>query len=398
MNAKPSIRTRNVSHSQGRTRCVFVIAGEPSGDILGAAAIEAICRDKALKNVCFKGVGGPLMEKAGRFRSLVPLKVLAVMGLGFLPRLPQILRAFFVTKRALLKTKPDVLLSFDAPDFSLRLAACAPKGTVRMHCVAPSVWAWRAGRAAKIARVLDRLLVLFPFEPPYFEKHGLSTTFVGHPKAETVPAKSHIFWRAHPTLSAKKPLLLLMPGSRAQEIKTLLPIFLEVARQSLASMPDLQVALLTLPTMRAKLEKSVPTGMPFWVHVVSDSQQGAALMRAATAALVASGTATLELGLAACPMVVAYRVWPPLAFVLRRLIKTPFAALPNILHQKEVVPECLQKKCTPEKLLEVLWPLLRRESPYRVQKKHLLRLASMLQAKESFDTSIARCVASGLAR
>lgn len=368
--------------------CIFVVAGEPSGDRLGADAIEALKETKAYE---FCGIGGPLMEEAGDFRSLVPLQTLSVMGLGFLKKMPQILCAFLKAKRVLAKKEPDVFLSFDAPDFALRLVQYAPPQTYRVHCVAPSVWAWRPGRALKIAKKIDHLLALFPFEPPYFEKHGLKTTFVGHPKAERVQPPGRSFWRLYPHLSPKKPLLLLMPGSRAQEIKTLLPLFLQTARAALEQVPGMQVVLLTLPAWRKTLEPQ----LPFWVTLVSDPHHHGVCMRAATAALVASGTATLELGLATCPMVVAYKVSFGLAAVLRQLIKTPFAALPNILHQKEVVPECLQEGCAVDRLLHHLLPLLRKESAFRVQKKALLKLGSLLRARASFGESVAKAVHEG---
>ena len=366
---------------------LFVIAGEPSGDRLGSAILEPL-RAKGTYEI--QGVGGPLMEAAGQFQSLVPLEKLSVMGLAFIPKLPQLIYASLKIRAALRANPPDILLTIDAPDLTLRLHRQVPATTFKVHCVAPSVWAWRPGRAYKLAKRLDHLLTLLPFEPPYFTKHGLQATFIGHPQTDIVQPKAQKFWKLYPHLDSQKPLLLLMPGSRLQEVKTLWPLFLETAHAAQAQNSDLQVAVLTLP----KLQPFFRNKIPFWMTQVDNPLHHSACMRAGTAALVSSGTATLELALAACPMVVAYKLPLWLGALVRPFIHTPFVALPNIMHQKAVVPEHLQSQCTPKNLLASLMPLLNKQPAHRAQKTNLLAVRNKLETKDFFGDKAAHTLES----
>ena len=363
---------------------VCVVACEPSGDTLGGQAIKAI-QARFGDRVHVWGIGGESMMAAGAFESLVPLEHLAVGGLAFLKALPRLVRAI-VKMRWLIRVKrPDVLLTFDAPDFNMRLWRAAPKGVVKIHCVAPSVWAWRPGRAAKIARFLDHLCTLLPFEPPYFEKHNLKATFVGHPMREVPQLSSKA--------SSTSNILLLMPGSRLQEVEMLLQPFLATASKAMAVFPKLEVVVLTLPHLEEAVQRMVEGSLTKARVVVEKSTEARmSVMRGARAALVASGTSTLELGLAKCPMVVAYKVSRPLAFLLRRLMTTPFVALPNILLEKEVVPECLQERMRENVLWSSLKPLLSEERAHLVQTKHLERLYGLLNAGSAFGDGVADVV------
>jgi lipid-A-disaccharide synthase len=380
-----------VKTGKGRPLSIFVVAGEASGDVLGAAVLKTL---KQQINCTIQGVGGALMEKAGDFKSVLPMHTFSVMGAQILIRLPRLLKAFPRVRRALAASRTDILLTFDAPELSFRLAKKAPKGIRRIHCTAPSVWAWRPGRAAKIAKFLDRLCVLFPFEPPYFEKHGLKTTFVGHPRAfEPQPSKDG-FWKMLHTdtqeVFPQKRLLLLMPGSRQQEIKMLWPLFRKVAMAAETATSDLTVAVLVAPGRRAQL-KAMPL---HWIALESPEEHAKA-MRAGTCALVASGTATLELGISGCPMVVAYKVAGVLGVVLRRLLQTPFVSLPNILCDKAVVPECLQKDCSDAVLLSHVLSLLAKGPAFMRQRKHLSGLQEMLTRtvnNRAFGESVAAVV------
>jgi len=393
-------------------RCVlFVVAGEASGDLLGSETLKALdlklkglekgrnCGEKTTEKMSkplqskrlkihydVHGVGGPLMEGVGGFRSLVPFETFSVTGLGFLARLPQLIKAYCVLKKAIWRLNPDILLTFDAPDLSFRLARSAPFGVRKVHCVAPSVWAWRSGRAAKIAKFLDHLAVLFPFEPRFFRRHGLATTFVGHPKVLQKAQDAGAFWRHYPHLSPDVPLLILMPGSRESELRRLLFLFYDVVTRVKAQRGDVQVVLLTLPHLKEKLEKTLP-----WdITLIVDPAHHLMAMRVACAALAASGTATLELALAMCPMVVAYRVGALLAWVLRCVVKTRFVSLPNILLKKAVVPELLQEKATVLNLTQQVCELLKGKAVYRRQKTALKHVHSLLHSDNSFKEHMKR--------
>lgn len=395
--------------SKKKTLKVFVVAGEASGDVLGGPILELLRRiveyDHPKTKLIIQGVGGPCMQELGGFESIVPMETFAVMGPAIVWRLPRLIKAFGAVKQALLDFKPDVLLTIDAPELSFRLAKLAPKGVRRVHCVAPSVWAWRPGRAAKVAKFLDHLCVLFPFEPPYFTKHGLKATFVGHPKAEDYLPPAADFWNfldaqdknaldakqedpsadydlegnpAEPqAVALARRLLVLMPGSRRQEVKTLWPLFFQTAALLEPIVPDLTIAVLAAPGM-ARYLKNCPL---HWLRLEGRERHEQAL-GAATCALVTSGTATLEVALAGCPMVVAYKVGPLLGVLLKRLIKTPFVALPNILSGKLVVPECLQSASEPKIMAPLLLDLLKQQEAYRLQRHYLLGLRERLQSLE----------------
>ena len=373
-----------------------VIAGEPSGDILGAAVLKAM-RQKKLPGLSYKfwGLGGPLMEHAGGFESVVPLEQVSVGGTSVLRKLPFFLKLYRTLSRQLRMHQPDLLLTFDAPEFTLRVAKSAPKTVKKIHCVAPSVWAWRPGRAKKIARYLDHLCCLLPFEPAYFHPHSLKATFVGHPFMGRLTENVSIPWSLYPQLSPQKPLLLVMPGSRRQELNTLGTIFLEVAEKAVTSCADFQVVVPTLPHLVPLLETyAKPLKIP--VTFISESSHHLAFMRHAHAALVASGTATLELGLAGCPMVVGYQVPKMLEHALRLLLKTPFVSLPNIILRERAVPELLQKDCTGPSLYKALMPLLTDPGAHAVQKKHLATLRNALHTKHPFGENVADIIAKEL--
>lgn len=371
----------------------YVIAGEPSGDTLGASVLTAMCKKK-LPGVSYKfwGLGGPLMEHAGGFESVVPLEDVSVGGVSILRKLPFFVQLYRKLVRQIRTCPPDILLTFDAPELTLRVAKSAPKATKKIHCVAPSVWAWRPGRAKKMARYLDHLCCLFPFEPAYFSPHGLPATFVGHPFMERLTEEALIPWQAYPHLSPEKPLLLVMPGSRQQELDALGPVFLDAAEKVAKECADLQIVVLTLPHL-VPLMQSRGQNLNMPITFVTERSHHLAFMRLAYAALVASGTATLELGLAGCPMVVGYRVPKALEWVLRLLVKTPFVSLPNIVLNENVVPELLQKKCTAFSLYSELRRLLKDRQTYQAQKEHLLNLETALKTKHSFGENVADVVA-----
>ncbi|WP_052545512.1 lipid-A-disaccharide synthase [Candidatus Hepatobacter penaei] len=392
---------KGVPQQRGQTRplSVCIVVGEPSGDVLGKAVIEAL--QKSGTAYTFWGIGGPSMMKAGTFTSEVPLATLSLGGLSFVKKGLTLVRALIKMRRQLRRRPTDILITIDAPDFTLRLAKSAPSSLVKVHCVAPSVWAWRPGRARKVAAFLDHLCTLFAFEGPYFEKHGLATTFVGHPTADwgydasrDVPLEALC-----PGLSPKRPILLLMPGSRMQELKAMASLFLTIGQKAQTCSPPPQIVVLTLPHLKQEVQKYVDISLgKGYVVAFEDVKQRLSLMRAATLALVASGTSTLELAMAECPMVVAYQVTPLLAWGLRRVLTTPVVSLPNILLGTTVVPECLQEACCEAGV----WPhvnyLLQHTQARAKQKEQLLSLAEKVRASHAFGQGVALAVAKAYAK
>jgi len=330
---------------------VFIIAGENSGDALGASLMQALV-SKTDGDARFAGVGGPEMEAQG-LNSLFPMQDLAVMGVfEVLPRLPLLLKRMTQTADAVERLKPDVVVSIDAPDFCFRVIKKLKARGVQapvVHYVAPTVWAWRAGRAAKVAGFLDHLMCLLPFEPPYFHREGLDATFVGHPVVTQSFEPSHgVAFRQRHNIAPDAPVLCVLPGSRSGEVTRLLAVFEQAVQRLCAQFPDLTVVIPAVSHVAAHVRAAVAT-WPTPTLVVGADEKKAAFC-ASDAALAASGTVTLELAMAGVPHVVGYRVNALTAFVGKMLIKTPYVNLINICLGREAVPEFIQENCTPENL------------------------------------------------
>lgn len=329
------------------TRKVFIIAGEASGDFLGK---DLLANLKTMhENLEFRGVGGAQMAKEGLF-SIFPMQELSVMGIGeVLPHIPKILNRIQQTKEAIKNFKPDVVVTIDSPGFTLRIAEYVKTelNIPVVHYVAPSVWAWRPGRAKKIAKKVDHLLCLLPFEPEYFTKHGLKATFVGH-SVTSVQLPNDTNFRAQVGLSREATLICLLPGSRVSEIKKLTHIFLE----AVAKLPlnrRIEVIIPTLPHLKEIVEQQLAEIKAHVVIVTTDSLKWQAFMQSSIA-LAASGTVSLELAYVGVPQVIAYRVNFLTYWLAKLLVKTKFVSLVNILTGNLVVPECLQGKCTADEL------------------------------------------------
>ncbi|MBI4182607.1 MAG: lipid-A-disaccharide synthase [Proteobacteria bacterium] len=355
--------------SQPPAPLVFLVAGEPSGDALGARLMAALRRGCGGR-VRFAGVGGPAMEGEG-LKSLFPMADLSVMGFAeVLPRLPRILLRMRQAARAVLAARPSVLVTIDSPGFCLRMIKRIrhleeAAGTLRaerlpiVHYVAPTVWAWRPDRARKIARWLDHLMVLLPFEPPYFLRHGLPTTFVGHPVVESGADKGDgEAFRKRAGIPAEAPLLAVLPGSRVDEVGRLLPVFAETVRLLYGRFPDLHVLIATVPAMALAIREATAS-WPLPVALVDGSgAEKFDAFAACTAALAASGTVSLELGLAGIPVVIGYRVHPLSAAIARRLVKVESVVLINLILDRRVIPEFLQESCRPGRLAEAVAELI----------------------------------------
>ena len=336
---------------------IALVAGEASGDLLGAGLIEEL-RER-YPDAEFAGVGGQKMVAAG-LDAWADSGALSVMGLTeVLRHLPRLLRLRSKLRRRLVDWRPDVFVGIDAPDFNLGLERSLKQGGVRtVHYVSPSVWAWREGRAAKIGRSADLVLCLFPMEPAIYERHGIPARFVGHPLADIFPM--HPDGAAARTalgLNAETPILALLPGSRAGEIRRLLATFLEAARQLRRSIPGLQVVIPAAdPRCRALIDEAVAAGGPPHPLVLDGNAHQA--MIAADVVLLASGTAALEAMLAKRPMVVGYRISALTYRLVMSLgmMKINHYSLPNVLANEPIVPELMQGECTPENLVSALLP------------------------------------------
>lgn len=336
---------------------ICIVAGEESGDALGARLIAALRR--ARPDAEFMGVGGIRMQALG-FQSLFPMRELAVMGLlEVLPKIFQLRRRLRDTANTIIAHRPDVVVTIDSPGFTLRLLKLIQgAGLRRVHYVAPQVWAWREGRVKGFPGLWDRLLCLLPFEPAFFRRHGLEAAFVGHPVIESgADAGDAARFRAKYGVAEGARPLIVMPGSRRSEVGRLLPVFGATLDLLLQRFPDL---IPVVPVADAVAE-SVRDGAAQWrvrpIVVTAEGDKYDAFA-AATAALVKSGTSTLEIALAGVPMVVSYRVNPMTAWIARRLIKLKYVCIVNLLADDAVVPELIQQDATPARLAAELGRLL----------------------------------------
>ncbi|MFV3073326.1 lipid-A-disaccharide synthase [Niveispirillum fermenti] len=359
---------------------IFLIAGEPSGDVLGARLMAAL-KQATGGQVRFAGIGGERMMAEG-LDSLFPMEELTLMGLAeLLPRLPGLIRRIDQTAAAILSSKPDAVVTIDAPDFCFRVlkkVRRADKGIRLIHYVAPTVWAWRPGRARKIAAFLDHLLVLLPFEPPYFEAVGLPATFVGHSIVEAgVERGDGPAFRARHGIAPDVPLLCVLPGSRRSEVRLLLPDFAATLAILKQRHPGLHVVIPTLGKVAAAVTAAAAQ-WPVPSLVVQGDEEKYDAMAASRVALAASGTVALELALARLPAVIAYRIHPLTFYLYRRLIRVKYANLVNIMLDRMLVPERLQQDCTPEKLAVAVDRLLSDPAARREQVDGVAQVARWL--------------------
>ncbi|HYZ33766.1 MAG TPA: lipid-A-disaccharide synthase [Crenalkalicoccus sp.] len=350
---------------------VWICAGEASGDLLGARLMAALRRQR--QGVAFAGIGGPRMAEQG-LSSLFPMEDLALMGLlEVLPKLRRLAGRLDQAAAAIAAARPAVLVTIDAPSFTLRLAArVRPLGVKVVHYVAPQLWAWRPGRVKALKQRVDRILALLPFEPAFFEAAGIPVRFVGHPVLEGGAGEGDAarFLAAHPILPGERPVLV-MPGSRRTETARLLPVFGAALRQAANDLPGLRPIVIAGRLVEAAVRQAA-AGWPNGPILVPDgpgkADAFAAVARAGGAGLIKSGTSSLEMAVAGVPHLVAYRVNPVTAEIVRRLIRVPHASLVNLLAEREVVPERLQEACRPKPLAETLLRLLREPEAMAAQR------------------------------
>ncbi len=366
-----------------RSRHIFIVAGEHSGDVLGAGLMNAL-NAQSEAPLIFSGVGGDEMAQAG-LRSLFPLSDVAVMGpLAILRRLPLLVRRVYQTVDAGVAATPDLVIIIDSPEFTHPIAK-----RIRRKCpdvpvidyVSPTVWAWRPGRARKMAAYVDHVLALLPFEPAaHVRLGGPPCSYVGHPLVERdgwIRGLDPDVLAHRLELDRERPVLLVLPGSRATEVRRLMSPFGQTIARLRAGGLDPQVVLPAVTSVRPLIEAAL-ADWPVRPHLIEGAEDKFRAFRLADAALAASGTVTLELAFTGTPMVVAYKV-DGLAAQLRFLLKVPSVVLANLVLEENAFPECLQERCEPGCLGAALAPLLadtpererQREAARRVREKLL---------------------------
>uniref|UniRef100_A0A7C2AWD1 Lipid-A-disaccharide synthase n=1 Tax=Pseudomonas graminis TaxID=158627 RepID=A0A7C2AWD1_9PSED len=334
---------------------IALVAGEASGDILGSGLMRAI--KSRHPDAEFIGVGGPLMEAQG-MTSYFPMERLSVMGLvEVLGRLKELLARRKLLIQTLIDEKPDVFIGIDAPDFTLNIELKLRQAGIKtVHYVSPSVWAWRQKRVLKIREGCDLMLTLLPFEARFYEEQGVPVRFVGHPLADTIALQADQVAARAELGFGEGPVVALMPGSRGGEVGRLGALFFDAAERLMAARPDIRFVLPCASPQRREQIEQLLQGRELPLTLL-DGQSHVALA-ACNAVLIASGTATLEALLYKRPMVVAYRLAPLTYWILKRMVKSPYVSLPNLLAQRMLVPELLQDAATAEALAQTLLPLL----------------------------------------
>jgi lipid-A-disaccharide synthase len=365
--------------SGGVERRIFLIATEESGDRLGAHLMKVL-RQRLGGAVRFEGVGGRSMTREG-LTSLFPIEELSIMGFaGVVKQLPKVLRLIRETVGAVLRSRPDVLVIIDSPDFTHRVArrvrARDPAVPI-IDYVSPSVWAWRPGRARAMRRYIDHVLALLPFEPEEYRRlHGPPCSYVGHPLIEQISSLRPNAEERERRKGAP-PVLLALPGSRRGEISHHLAIFGEALDRFRAEGAEFELILPTMPHLVELIREGVKT----WnvvPRIVAGEQEKRAAFRVAAAALAKSGTVTLELALAGVPMITAYRVGAVEALILRRALSVNSVILANLVLGENVIPEFLQEDCTAEKLAGALREILSDSAMRRRQLEAFARIDDIM--------------------
>ena len=365
---------------------IALCAGEASGDLLGADLVRAL-RER-FPGAEFSGIAGPKMRAAG-VTSWWDASELSVMGLAeVLRHLPRLLRLRRDFRQRVLDWKPDVFIGIDAPDFNLGVEKwLKARGVRTVHDVSPSIWAWREERAEKIGESADRVLCLFPMEPPIYAKHRVDARFIGHPLADAMPLQPDRDAARHQLgVTGDGPLLALLPGSRMGEIARMLPTFLETADRVGEQISNLEVLIPAADEHCRRAIESQLQQTPL-VHArarILDGQAQQAMI-AGDAVLLASGTAALEAMLAKRPMVIGHRISPTTYRIVKLfgLLKSRFVSLPNVLAGRELVPECLQDDCTPARLSGELLRWLRDPQAFAAVEPEFLRIHQELRRDAS---------------
>ncbi|AIF81564.1 lipid-A-disaccharide synthase [endosymbiont of Acanthamoeba sp. UWC8] len=361
---------------------IFIIAGEPSGDLIGANLIKSL--KLLLPNCSIYGVGGSKMISQG-LNSIFDIEEISIMGyIEVLPKIFKIKKLLTKTYQEIIKINPDVIITIDSPGFNLRLIKRLRKyfgNKIKIvNYVAPSVWAYKPKRIYRVKALYDHQLLILPIEKPYFDTIGFPSTFVGHPILEEplVQSLSKEETYTKYNVPLKNKLLTIMPGSRKGELKKHIPIFIEALKNIKNKQPNITLFIPTLPHLEEILKKEFGQFSPL---ISSDSKTKDELLFASDVALVKSGTSSLELMRYNLPMIVAYKVSGLTAFILKFFITTKYFALPNIILQEEVVPELIQDKCTAENISKALYVLLNNKEKQDYQKEKFNLALNMFNVK-----------------
>ncbi|MGO2241150.1 MAG: lipid-A-disaccharide synthase [Halomonas sp.] len=363
---------------------VYLVAGELSGDILGAGLMREL---KARHpGVEFRGIGGPRMQAEG-MESRFPLETLSVMGLvEVLKHLPELIRVRRTLKIEALAWQPDIMLGIDAPDFNLGLERqLREAGITTAHYVSPSVWAWRQGRVTGIAKSVDGMLTLLPFEAAFYRAHRVPVVFVGHPLADELPLENDRgATRRELHLPADAPVLALLPGSRANEVRFLGATFLVAAEQLCQRHPALHVVIPAATPDRRREISALLADYPLLAERTSllDGQAREAMV-ASDIVLLASGTAALEAMLCHRAMLVAYKMAPATHWLAKRLVKTQWVSLPNLIAQETLVPELIQEAASPKAIADQLSAMLTDEPSRYALEARFAQIHATLQRNAS---------------
>ena len=376
---------------------VYLVAGEASGDLLGSRLMRALKR-QTNNDIAFYGVGGETMQAEG-LTSLFDIKDLSVMGfMEVIPSIPKILRHLNEIIMDIKQIQPDVILTIDSYSFSIRVHKLLKKNKIDIphaHYVAPQVWAWNKGRTKILPKWVDHLFCLLPNEPTYFTPFGLPTTFVGHPVIEGGADKGDAQkFRSQYNLTEQTPVLIMLPGSRKNEIKTLLPLFMQVAEKLSETHPNLFVVVPTVQTVSDKITEQLKDWKVPHAIVLGEQMRYDAFATA-DIAIAASGTVSLELAMAKVPHLIAYRLNALTAALARRILKIRYVNLINLLQDKEVIPELLQENCTFEKLLATAESLFQNPNQDVLPSLEKLGLNSAESPSEKVATSLLKLAGKG---
>lgn len=362
---------------------IGIVAGEASGDNLGAGLIKAI--QQQYPDATFEGIGGSQMRTLG-FHTHAPLERLSVMGLvEVLGRLVELIKIRRKLLQYFLDNPPDVFVGIDAPDFNLALEKKLKQAGIKtVHYVSPQVWAWRQYRVKSIGESVDLILALFPFEAAFFQKHRVPVTFVGHPMADIIPMESsRQDAREQLGLGRDDQILALLPGSRMGEVTKLIRPFLASAKQCQKEYPECKILIAAANAdVAAQIDLAIQEN-PGIKEVQVMLAQAQVVMTAADALLLASGTVTLEAALIKRPMVIAYKMAPLTHWILSRLVKTPYISLPNLLAGRLLVPEFIQDKAEPEFIVPALLACLRNRQETKEQLGAFVEIHHMLRQDAS---------------
>lgn len=358
---------------------IYLIAGEPSGDLLGARFMKAM-RTKH-PEVEFMGVGGESMENAG-LKSLFDISDLAIMGLAeVIPSIPKVLRLIKQTVADIEENKPDVIITIDSWSFGSRVQKIIRKkklGIPQVHYVAPQVWAWKKKRAKTMYKYVDLLMTLLPQEPKYFIPYNLEAVCVGHPVIESHVVKGDAeAFRKQFNIGDDKTIITILPGSRHNEVALLLPVFLESARQLLARNKNIHFVVPTVKTVVSRVNKMLK-GVDLPLTVIEDENNRYNAFKASAAAIAASGTVALELAIAGIPHIVGYKVAPLTAWLAKHFLHIQFVNLSNIILGREIIPELLQERCIPVNISLYIEGLLNHDEWYDKQIEGFGKIRTLL--------------------